>query len=65
MVLVGTDEIVYDDGVVLHERLVAAGVDAELVIGEDIFHVWPAFPVLPDTPEAMNRIAEFFDTLNE
>ena len=49
----------------LHERLVAAGVDAELVIGEEMFHVWPAFPVLSDAPEAMSRIAEFRDTLNE
>lgn len=65
MVLVGTDEILYDDSVVLHGRLTAAGVDAELVIGEDMFHVWPAFPVLPDAPEAMSRISEFLDTLNE
>jgi acetyl esterase/lipase len=59
LVLVGTDEILYDDSIVLHERLVAAGVDAELIIGEDMFHVWPAFPMLPEAHEAMRAIASF------
>lgn len=59
LVLVGTDEILYDDSVVLHERLVAAGVDAELVVGEDMFHVWPAFPMLPEAHDAMRTIAAF------
>jgi epsilon-lactone hydrolase len=59
LVLVGTDEILYDDAIVLHERLLAAGVDAELIVGEDMFHVWPAFPMLPEAHEAMREIAAF------
>jgi acetyl esterase/lipase len=59
LVLVGTDEILYDDAVVLHERLLAAGVDAELIVGEDMFHVWPAFPMLPEAHAAMRAIASF------
>ena len=62
LVLVGTDEILYDDAVVLHERLLAAGVDAELIVGEDMFHVWPAFPVLAEAHEAMRAIAAFVAT---
>ena len=59
MVLVGTDEILHDESVVLHERLIAAGVEAELIVGEDMFHVWPAFPPLTEAHEAMAQIATF------
>ena len=62
LVLVGTDEILYDDSIVLHERLLAAGVDAELIVGEDMFHVWPAFPMLPEAHDAMRSIAAFISS---
>jgi acetyl esterase/lipase len=59
LVLVGTDEILHDDSLVLHERMRAAGVDAEKVVGEDMFHVWPAFPMLAEAHEAMGAIVSF------
>ena len=59
LVLVGTDEILYDESIVLHERLLGAGVVAELIVGEDMFHVWPAFPMLPEAGEAMRAISSF------
>lgn len=65
LVLVGTDEILYDEGIVLHERLLAAGVEADLHIGEDMFHVWPGTPVLAESREAMGRIAKFLARLAE
>lgn len=59
LTLVGTDEILYDDAIGLHERLGAAGVEAELEVGEDMFHVWVGCPVLQEAHTATNRIAEF------
>lgn len=59
IVHVGTDEVLYDDSVVLHDRLVAAGVESRLDVWPDMFHVWHGAPVLAEANEAMGQIAQF------
>ena len=59
IVHVGSDEVLYDDAAVLHERLVAAGVESRLDVWPDMFHVWHGAPVLKEAHDALGEIAEF------
>jgi epsilon-lactone hydrolase len=62
LIHVGDQEILLDDSRRLAERAKAAGVDVELQLGEELWHVWHLFaPVLPDANEALARIGEFVD----
>jgi monoterpene epsilon-lactone hydrolase len=45
LVMVGTAEILLEDSIRLAAKAEAAGVDVDLVIGEEMFHVWPFFAV--------------------
>ena len=42
-------------------RLLAAGVDARLLVFDGLWHAFFVFPDLPESQEAYARIAEFFD----
>lgn len=55
---IGTHEIIYPDVVEFHEKLTDAGVDAELVVGEEMSHVYPLYPMVPEAKEAFNYIVE-------
>lgn len=55
---VGTHEIIYPDIVKFHEKLKDAGVDAELNVGEEMSHVYPLYPMVPEAKEAFNHIVE-------
>jgi acetyl esterase/lipase len=58
--IVGSDEVLLDDSVRLVEKARAAGVDAELEIFEDMFHLWSMFSsILPEGREAIKRVAAF------
>lgn len=59
LIHVGTDEILFDDAVTLHERLDAAGVDSQLDVWPDMFHVWHGCPLLPEAHEAVRQIGRF------
>ena len=61
LVHVGDAEMLLDDSVRLHERAVAAGVDATLQVWDDMIHVFQAFPpeLLPESDESIAGIAEF------
>jgi len=59
LVLVGTREVLLDDSTRLAERARAAGVEVELEVWADLIHVWPIFPDLPESHDALARIAEF------
>ena len=60
LMLVGTDEVLHDDAVRVVERASAAGVDAQLLVGQDQAHIWPLFAsVLPEGQEAVNAIGQF------
>ena len=58
----GTHEIFYPDIVKTHEKLLAAGVKSELVVGYQLNHVYPAFPI-PEADEAINHIADIIRDL--
>jgi epsilon-lactone hydrolase len=45
----------------MQRRLLAAGVDAELVIFDGLWHAFFVFPDLPESKEAYDLIARFFD----
>jgi acetyl esterase/lipase/NRPS condensation-like uncharacterized protein len=40
LILVGGDEIMLDDSVALHEKLLASGCESELIVGEDLWHAY-------------------------
>jgi len=55
----GTDEIVHDDATRLVERAKAAGVDATIGIWPGMFHVFQAFPGIPERRRALREIGGF------
>jgi acetyl esterase/lipase len=59
-IIVGTAEILHDDGVRLAEGATNAGVDVILDIWEDMIHSFPVFAsVAPESREAIEKIGEF------
>lgn len=55
---VGTHEILYSDIQKFHKKLIDNGVDVELNIGEGMNHVYPVYPLVPESKEAFNHIVE-------
>lgn len=55
---VGTHEIFYPDVVKFHDKLKNNGVDAELIVGEEMTHVYPVYPLVPESKEAFRKIGE-------
>lgn len=53
---VGTHEILYSDIRKFYERLNDAGIDVELNIGEGMNHVYPIYPLVPESKDAFNHI---------
>ena len=45
----------------MHRRLLGAGVDADLVVFDGLWHAFLVFPDLPESKEAYTLIARFFD----
>jgi epsilon-lactone hydrolase len=59
-VLVGTAEILLDDSLRLAERAVAAGVDVDLDVWDDMLHIWPYYAQwIPEGRDAISRMATF------
>ena len=56
MIFASDSEVLLDDSLRLKERLDAAGVPAELVIGKGLIHVWPIFA--GRFPEALKSIQQ-------
>jgi acetyl esterase/lipase len=59
LIQVGTEEILFDDSARLADALRDAGVEAELEVGEDLTHVYHAFPVVPEAADAVARLGAF------
>ena len=60
LVHVGDQEILLSDSTRLAERARAAGVEIEIEVWDDLWHVWHLFaPVLPDANAALDRIGAF------
>ncbi|WP_407374497.1 alpha/beta hydrolase [Methanobrevibacter sp.] len=55
---VGTHEIFYSDVVKFYEKLKSNGIEAELIVGEEMTHVYPVYPLVPESKEAFNKIVE-------
>lgn len=56
LIQIGDREVFFGDAVLLHQRLIAAGVDTTLSIGKEMFHVWHLH--WPDLAEARAAVAE-------
>ena len=59
LIQVGTREILLDDAIRVADRARAAGVRVILERGEGLTHVWQLHPHLPESGEAVDRIARF------
>lgn len=59
LVLVGTDEGLYDDSLRLVDRIRDAQGHAELVLGDNMIHIWPIFSFLPEAHTATDTIGRF------
>lgn len=59
LVHVGSHEILLDDARRLVERARAAGVDASVGVFDEMWHVFQAFPGLPETRRALREIGAF------
>jgi len=56
----GTNEITYPDVTAFYEKLRAAGKTCELIVGEEMSHVYPLFPI-PEGRAALRRCAEIIN----
>src|SRR6185437_444784 len=59
--LSGTRDMCLSQTVLLHRKLLRAGVDADLNIFEGMWHVFWEHPNLPESREAMTALASFFN----
>lgn len=55
---VGTHEILYPDVVKFYDKLKDNGVEVELNVGKEMTHVYPLYPLVPESKEAFNHIVE-------
>lgn len=55
---VGTYEIIYPDVVKFYEKLKKNNVKAELNVGEKMTHVYPVYPLVPESKKAFKHIVE-------
>ena len=59
LILVGTAEVLLDDATSLAERARDAGVEVELHVEDDLLHVWPMFPGVPEADAAMATMGDW------
>lgn len=57
-IFVGTHEIFYPDILKFYGKLRDSGVDVELNVGEDMAHVYPLYPMVPESKQAFRHIVE-------
>lgn len=55
---VGTHEIIYPDILKFYDKLISSDIDAKLFVGEEMTHVYPIYPLVPESREAFNQIVE-------
>lgn len=60
LVMVGSAELLLDDSLRWAHKAKKAGVDVELVVGQDMIHVWPLFAgFFPEADQGINTITAF------
>jgi acetyl esterase/lipase len=57
--LAGSTEILLDDSIRAYDRALQAGVDAHIDVWTEMPHVFPLFAMLPESRDAVRRIAAF------
>lgn len=57
-IFVGTHEILYPDIIEFFNKLRDNGIDVMLNIGEEMSHVYPIYPMVPESKEAFNQIVD-------
>ena len=55
---VGTHEIFYPDVIEFYDKLKDNNIDAQLFVGEEMTHVYPVYPIVPESKEASSKIVE-------
>lgn len=45
LLFVGTREVFYPDIVLLHEKLIENNIDSELIVGKNMNHIYPIYPI--------------------
>ena len=58
LIFVGGDEIMYDDSVLMHERLLSAGCKSEIVVAPGLWHGYILYD-LPDREGDFDKISKF------
>lgn len=60
LIYASDSEVLLDDAVRVHEKLVGAGVDARLTIEKGLAHIWPLFVgAMPEAMRTVRQSAEF------
>lgn len=59
LIHVGSDEILLDEAIWLAEKAQSAGVEVQLKTWQDLFHVFPIIPFLPESRESLELVAAF------
>ena len=57
-IFVGTHEILYTDIQKLHKKLIDNDIDVELNVGEGMNHVYPLYPMVPESKKAFKHIVD-------
>ena len=58
LILVGEDEIMYDDAALMHKKLIEAGCKSELIVGHNLWHAYPLYD-LADRAGDFDKICKF------
>ncbi|MBQ2681980.1 MAG: alpha/beta hydrolase, partial [Eggerthellaceae bacterium] len=58
---VGTHEIFYADVTAFRDKLEKAGINVRLIIGQEMNHIWPFFPI-PEAETAFKQVLEVLET---
>ena len=57
-IFVGTHEVLYPDIMKFYDKLKENGVDVDLIVGEEMPHVYPIFPLISESKDAFNQIVD-------
>ncbi len=63
LLLVGEDEVWFDDSKRMHEKLVSSEIACSMTVYPGMWHVWPMTTELPESQQAFNKIADFIEQL--
>jgi epsilon-lactone hydrolase len=59
LLMVGTEELLFDDSRGIAERASRAGVEVEVEVGAGLVHVWPIFATAPEAIAGAERVGRF------